>query len=79
MTSPDSADSPSSGSSDDRDSSMTVNVTFSVGYTRKRPSTQDRLEQRMDAAGLFLAGAAVVIIVLIWILPKVFDWVASVL
>jgi len=58
---------------------MTVNVTLSVGYTRKRPSTTDRLEQRMDAAGLFLAGAAVVIIILIWILPKVFEWVASVI
>ena len=58
---------------------MTVNVTLSVGYTRKRPSTTDRLEQRMDAAGLFLAGAAVVIIILIWLLPKVFSWIASVI
>jgi len=58
---------------------MTVNVTLSVGYRRKRPSTKDLVEQRMDAAGLFLAGAAVVVILLVWILPKVFQWIASVI
>jgi len=55
-----------------------VDVTLSVGYRRKRPSTRDLVEQRMDAAGLFLAGAAVVVILLVWILPKVFAWIASI-
>jgi hypothetical protein len=56
---------------------MSVTISVSVGYQRKRPSTTDRVEQRMDAAALFIAGAAVVLVLLIWILPKLLEWIAS--
>lgn len=63
---------------DDRDSGMSIEVTLSVGYRRKRPDTKgDRIEARLDSAGLLLVGAAIVLITLILIMPKIFAWLGS--
>jgi len=51
---------------------MSLNLTISIGYQRRRPNTQgDRWEARMDSLGLMLAGAAVAILIIIFVLPKV--------
>jgi len=57
---------------------MTIQVSLSVGYQRRRPNTLgDRVESRIDSIGLMLAGAAVVIVLLIVILPRLFTWIGS--
>ena len=56
----------------ERDSGMSIDLTISVGYKRRRPNTSgDRVEARLDSIGLMLAGAAVVIILLVFLVPKI--------
>jgi len=51
---------------------MQINFTLSVGYTRKRPNTRgDKWEARIDSFGLLLAGAAVTIIILLFLVPRI--------
>lgn len=42
-----------------------------MGYVRERDGTTDRWEARVSTVGLMLAGAAVVFIILLFLLPKV--------
>jgi len=50
---------------------MSIDLTISIGYRRKRPDTKgDRLEARMDSLGLFLVGVAVTLLILAWLVPK---------
>jgi hypothetical protein len=54
-----------------RRSGLRLEVTFSVGYERRRAGGEvDRWEARFTTAGLFLAGVAVTLIVLIVLIPR---------
>ena len=60
---------------DNRDSSMEIRFSLSVGYQRKRPDTAgDRLEARLDSAGLLLVGSIVVIAILWLVVPRLLAW-----
>lgn len=54
---------------------MTLTFSLSVGYQRRRPSTIDKLEQRMDSLGLFLIGSAATLLILFFVLPKLIEWI----
>jgi hypothetical protein len=49
---------------DDRRSGMRLDITFSVGYERRRAGGVDRWEARGVTAGLLVAGVAVTVLVL---------------
>lgn len=51
-------------------SGLRIDITISVGYTRRRAQITDRVEARLSAVGLIIAGATVVIAVLIFIVPR---------
>ncbi len=51
---------------------MSINVTVSIGYQRRRPNYRgDRIEARLEGVGLMLAGAAVVLLALFLLIPKI--------
>lgn len=51
---------------------MSIDLTLSIGYKRRRPNTQgDRWEARLDSIGLLLAGAAIAILIVVWLVPKI--------
>jgi type II secretory pathway component PulF len=52
---------------------MHIDVTLSVGYTRRRSDTTDRWEARVGTLGLLIVGAVVVVILLALVLPRVLD------
>ena len=54
-----------------RDSSLRIDVTISVGYQRQRGGTTDRWEARISTVGLLLVGAAVTLLVLFVLLPRI--------
>jgi hypothetical protein len=54
-----------------RHSSLRIDVTFSVGYTRVRAGIADRFEMRVSSIGLLVAGAVIALIILAILLPKV--------
>jgi len=56
---------------------MSISVSVSVGYQRRRPSTSDRWEQRLDSLGLLLVGTAVVVALLVVVLPRIFAWLSA--
>jgi hypothetical protein len=63
---------------EERDSGLTINVTLSVGYQRRRPNTgTDRWEARVDSLGLLIVGAIVVAIILLYIIPRLLGWLGQ--
>lgn len=52
---------------------MHIDVTLSVGYTRRRSDTVDRWEARVGTLGLLVVGAVVVVILLAVLLPRLLD------
>ena len=67
-----------SGSSDERDSGLSITLTVSVGYQRRRPDTRgDRWEARLDSLGLLVVGAVIALILVILVLPRLLAWVGS--
>lgn len=72
MTSTDSADSQSSGSSDQRDSGMSIEFALSIRYNRIRPDTRgDRVEARIDSVALIVIGSLVTLVILIFLVPRI--------
>jgi hypothetical protein len=62
----------------ERDSSMSIDFTVSVGYRRRRPNTHgDRWEARIDSIGLLIVGAVVAIVIVIIALPRVLAWLST--
>ena len=60
---------------EERDSGLTITLSLSVGYQRRRPNTgTDRWEARVDSLGLLIIGAIVVAIILVYLLPKLLTW-----
>jgi len=57
---------------------MSIDFTLSVGYRRRRPNTLgDRWEARMDSIGLLLVGAAVAIVIVLIVLPRLLAWLGT--
>jgi len=55
----------------DRRSGLRLDITFSVGYERRRVGGQvDRWEARFTTAGLLLAGVAITLFVLVVLIPR---------
>src|SRR5262245_27050487 len=49
-----------------RDSGMSISLTVSIGYQRRRPNTQgDRLEARIDSVGLLIVGGVTVVVLIL--------------
>jgi hypothetical protein len=62
----------------ERDSSMSIDFTVSVGYRRRRPNTRgDRWEARIDSIGLLIVGGVVAIVIVIIALPRVLAWLST--
>ena len=62
---------------DERDSGMSITLSISIGYQRRRPDTQgDRLEARLDSLGLLVVGAAVALLIVAIALPRFLDWLS---
>lgn len=63
-----------------RDSGLSIELVVSIGYKRVRPNTRgDRLEARLDSAGLLLVGSAITLLVLVITLPRILDWLRAVI
>lgn len=57
---------------DTRESGMRVEVIMSVGYRRIRPNTLgDKWEARIDSTVLLIGGILFVLLVVIFIIPKI--------
>jgi len=58
---------------------MKIDFTLSIGYTRVRQAgvTADRWEARLDSLGLILVGAVVVLIILLILVPRILQGIAS--
>jgi len=57
---------------------MSISVSISIGYSRRRPDTLgDRWEARMDSIGLLVVGGVVVLAVVIILLPRLLAWLGS--
>jgi hypothetical protein len=55
---------------------MRLDITFSVGYERRRAgNVEDRWEARFTTAGLFLVGAAIVVLVILFLIPHLLSLV----
>jgi hypothetical protein len=52
-----------------RHSSLRIDITLSVGYTRERPGISDHWEARVSTIGLLVAGGVVTLVILIILLP----------
>jgi hypothetical protein len=52
-----------------RHSSLRIDITLSVGYTRERAAITDRWEMRLSTVGLLVAGAIICLVVLALLLP----------
>jgi hypothetical protein len=52
-----------------RHSSLRIDITLSVGYTRERPGLTDRWEMHVSTVGLLIAGALICLVVLAILLP----------
>jgi hypothetical protein len=52
---------------------MRLDITFSVGYERRRADTTDRWEARVGTVGLLIAGSAVVFLIVWLVVPRVLD------
>ena len=62
----------------ERDSGMSISLSLTIGYQRRRPNTQgDRWEARFDSIGLLVAGAIVAILILIFVLPRLLAWLGG--
>lgn len=57
--------------SDDRTSGMRLDISFSIGYRRRRSGGIDRWEARLTTAGLLAAGVVVVAVVLLVLIPRI--------
>jgi hypothetical protein len=60
-----------------RHSSLRIDVTFSVGYTRVRAGIADRFEMRVSSIGLLLAGAIICLIILVLLVPHILSLLGS--
>jgi hypothetical protein len=49
---------------------MRLEFTLAIGYQRRRVVLADRWEARLTTIGLFLAGVAVTVLVVIVIIPR---------
>ena len=57
---------------------MSINLTVSIGYQRRRPDTQgDRLEARIDSVGLLIVGGIVTVAIIVIVLPRILAWFGS--
>jgi len=57
---------------------MSINLTVSIGYNRRRPDTQgDRLEARIDSVGLLIVGGIVTVAIIVIVLPRILAWFGS--
>jgi hypothetical protein len=54
-----------------RHSSLRIDITLSIGYTRERPGISDHWEARISTVGLLIAGAIVTLVVLAILLPHI--------
>ena len=54
-----------------RRSSLRIDITLSVGYTRERPGISDHWEMRVSTIGLMIAGALVTLVILAILLPHI--------
>ncbi len=54
-----------------RHSSLRLDITLSVGYTRQRPGITDRWEMHVSTIGLLVAGALICLVVLALVIPKI--------
>ena len=52
-------------------SSLRIDITLSVGYTRERPGISDHWEMRVSTIGLMIAGALVTLVILAILLPHI--------
>jgi hypothetical protein len=60
-----------------RHSSLRIDVTLSVGYTRERPGVTDHWEMRVSTIGLMIAGALVTLVILAILLPHILSLLAG--
>ena len=61
-----------------RDSGMSINLTISIGYQRRRPDTSgDRLEARIDSVGLLIVGGVTVVVLILVVVPRVLAWIGG--
>jgi len=57
---------------------MSINLTVSIGYQRRRPDTRgDRLEARIDSVGLLIVGGIVAVAIIVIVLPRILAWFGS--
>ena len=61
----------------ERDSGLSITFSLSVGYSRIRPNTHDKVEARIDSFGLLFVGAIVTVIILVVLVPRILAWVAT--
>ena len=61
---------------DDRSSHMFIDFTLSIGYRRRRPESRDVWEMRIDSFALIIIGSIVVVLILIFLVPHILEWVA---
>lgn len=50
---------------------MRLDISFSIGYRRRRSGGIDRWEARLTTAGLLAAGVVVVAVVLLVLIPRI--------
>jgi hypothetical protein len=58
-------------------SSLRIDITLSVGYTRERPGISDRWEMRVSTIGLMIAGALVTLVILAVLLPHILSLITG--
>ena len=58
-------------------SSLRIDITLSVGYTRERPGITDHWEMRVSTIGLMIAGALVTLVILAILLPHILSLLAG--
>lgn len=58
---------------------MRLDLTVSVGYVRRRARgvVVDQWERRVSTAGLLVAGALVLLLLIWLVVPRVLDWFAT--
>jgi len=57
---------------------MSISLTVSIGYQRRRPNTQgDRLEARIDSVGLLIVGGVTVVVLILVVVPRVLAWIGG--
>jgi len=60
-----------------RHSSLRIDFTLSIGYTRERPGISDHWEMRISTIGLLVAGSIVTLIILAILIPHILSLVTG--